>query len=196
MGWRNRNREEKKKERKKQIVVISAIMIFVIFVVAVLWNQSYTVEKAIEKSSKGREELRCEEMIYQRELKDGRELIVYGNPKGEICSAVVKKTMAFYKTEHMLGGLRDMPVGDKKVKMERVSYDQYRFYLIGILTDDAAFGVCYGDQMMDLVEYGGTRVVIAVEEELTWNPQYYSKGFEVLDREGNVLESEPKRMPR
>lgn len=193
MDWKSKKKEGKKDKRGKRIVIGSLIMVLIVFASAFLVNQSYSAKQAIRKSSKGESDLVCEKIIYQKGLKDGRELIVYGNPEGEICSAIVKRTNIFYKTEHMLGGMSGEVMGGKKVNMELVSYDTYRFYLIGIFADEAVSSVRYGDQVMEMTEYEGTRVVIAVDEDETFNPKYYSKGFDVLDQDGNVLESEPRR---
>ncbi len=194
--WKRRMREEKPQKGKgrKRIFAGVIIAVVVLCTVIVLGNQSYTVEQAIEMGSRGNNSFICEEIIYQKKMKDGRELVVYGNPEGNICSAIIKKTALFYKAEKILGGLTANPVNEKKVKMEVVSYDYFRFYLIGVITDDAVACVRYGEDIMDMAEYKGTRVVIALDEDKIGNPQYYTKGFQVLDGEGNILESVPPKL--
>ena len=181
-------RKGKRKRILKRLIVISLAAVCIgIF----LCRQSYTVEQAIEKGATGNEMLQCEQIIYQEDLEEGKVLVVYGNPQGQICSAVIKKNMIFYETEHMVGG---MTAGSRreKVEMESVSYAPLKFYLIGVITDDAVDSVVYGeDHAMTEIEYQGIRGVVETDEGI--NPNYFSRGYQVLDKDGTVLESEPRR---
>lgn len=189
-------RLEKTEKRKRILTRLIVISLAVVCIGIFLCCQSYSIKQAIDKGATGNEILQCEQIIHQEDLGEGKILVVYGNPLGQICSAVVKKTMIFYETEQMVGG---MTAGSRreKVEMESVSYAPLKFYLIGTITDDAVSSVVYGDgvyteqKTMTEIEYQGIRSVVVTDEGI--NPDYFSRGYQVLDKNGTVLESEPRR---